>query len=195
MPITIEETTHSIHRFTWRIDRGDKTSGKINKTIQFARFFAHFDISCTYEIIPVGHIFNAEFCLKQSESTNNGPSASSEDGETLPDYYREPCAVWITCKNDQKHMFKRQSDGWKIETSIFIQFNTFSEISVLLQHLTDIYVNQSNCPNCDIQFCFKDDRKIGGHVSILAARSPAFAAMFNHDMQEKQTGEVVIEDV
>ncbi|XP_046450201.1 speckle-type POZ protein-like [Daphnia pulex] len=205
MGLTIEETHGSIHRVTWRINCENKTSGQINKTIPFARFFAHFDISCTYnEINPVEHIFNAEFRLKQLESsTNNESSTSSEDRETLPDYYREPCAVWITDTNDQKQMFKRQSDGWEIKTnikvytdsiwaSIFIQFNTFSEISVLLQHLTDIYVNQSNC---DIQFCFQDDRKIGGHVSVLAARSPVFAAMFNHDMKEKQTGEVVIEDI
>lgn len=62
----------------------------------------------------------------------------------------------------------------------------------VVKHLKNLYVQQSNC---DVQFCFKGGPKIGGHVSILAARSPVFAAMFQHDMRESKTREVVIQDI
>lgn len=40
-----------------------------------------------------------------------------------------------------------------------------------------------------------DVQRIGGHVSILSARNKVFAVMFNHDMQERKTGQVVVEDI
>jgi hypothetical protein len=73
--------------------------------------------------------------------------------------------------------------------NIYIKFNSFREINVLLKQLTDIYANQSNC---DIQFLFQDGQKIGGHISILAARSPVFAAMINN--QPTKTDPVLIND-
>ncbi|CAG0903282.1 unnamed protein product [Cyprideis torosa] len=39
------------------------------------------------------------------------------------------------------------------------------------------------------------DRKFSAHKSILAAQSPVFASMFEHEMLEKQTGEVKITDI
>jgi speckle-type POZ protein len=45
-------------------------------------------------------------------------------------------------------------------------------------------------------FVFKvKNEKIAAHRVILAARSPLFAAMFQHDMQEKRTNEAEITDV
>lgn len=205
MPILVEEVNDSVHCVKWKVVFANTvTSGKTNKTIQIARFSACFDIECTYsEINSADRSYNVKFSLMQMGRTNKG-SNSNENREAIPDYYREPFAVSIVHKKDQKHMFKRKSDGWKINTTlkksssgyifamINIQFHTFSEISDLLVQLTEIYLNQSNC---NVQFCFKDDQKIGGHISILAARSPVFAAMFNHDMQEKKTREVFIEDI
>ena len=205
MPITIEEVNDSVHCVKWWINFGNTvTSGKTNKTIQFARFFAYFDIACSYsEINSEDRSYSVELSLKQLGMTG---SNSIGNRETIPDYYREPFAVSIVSKKDhQQHMFERESDGWKINTTlkkssashilaiIYIQFHSFIEISDLLKHLIAIYVNQSNC---DIHFNFKDGQKIGGHFSILAARSSVFAAMFNHEtMQEKKTREVFIEDI
>ncbi len=36
---------------------------------------------------------------------------------------------------------------------------------------------------------------MGAHSTILAARSPVFAAMFQHHMEETVTGQVYIEDI
>ncbi len=40
-----------------------------------------------------------------------------------------------------------------------------------------------------------DENDVGGHIAILTARSPVFAAMFNHQMEETKTGRVTIKDV
>ena len=61
-----------------------------------------------------------------------------------------------------------------------------------LHQLCDLYFTQTDC---DIKFCFENGQHIGGHRSILKARSPVFAAMFQHDMQESKTGQVVITDI
>ena len=45
-------------------------------------------------------------------------------------------------------------------------------------------------------FVFKvENEKFAAHKIILAARSPIFAAMFQHDMQENKTNETEITDV
>ena len=49
--------------------------------------------------------------------------------------------------------------------------------------------------NCDVKFIFENGQQIGGRVAMLAAKSPVFEAMFNHDMQESKTRQVNIKDV
>jgi speckle-type POZ protein len=46
----------------------------------------------------------------------------------------------------------------------------------------------------DVNFSFPESR-ISAHKAILAARSPVFAAMFQHDMQENKANEVEITDI
>lgn len=47
---------------------------------------------------------------------------------------------------------------------------------------------------CDISLC-AGDKEFQAHRSILGARSPVFAAMFEHDTLEKEQNRVVIEDI
>ena len=113
--------------------------------------------------------------------------------------------------NDGKYFLeKSDSDYWKSEVfrlsigsltyasiplvfEIWIKFNPFgvSEMKVL-ENLADYLFIEQN--NCDVQFHFDDGRQIGGHKKILSDRSAVFAAMFEHDMQEAETGRVEIED-
>jgi speckle-type POZ protein len=51
-----------------------------------------------------------------------------------------------------------------------------------------------NKNNADVYFSF-EDVEIGAHKTILAARSPVFAAMFQHDMQENKANKVKITDI
>ena len=65
---------------------------------------------------------------------------------------------------------------------------------ILLKQLRHLFRSQSLC---DVQFCFGDGGKsVGGHVSILSARSRVFAAMFqSNGMRESTTGHVDIKDI
>lgn len=75
---------------------------------------------------------------------------------------------------------------------MWIEFETFGEgVRSLVKNISDMFTLQTNC---DVQFCFGDSRRIGGHMNIIAARSPVFAAMFQHKMIESTTGIVQIED-
>ena len=47
----------------------------------------------------------------------------------------------------------------------------------------------------DVTLVASDGRELPAHVSILSSRSPVFAAMFEHDMKEKQEKRVTIDDL
>ncbi len=57
-----------------------------------------------------------------------------------------------------------------------------------LKLLTDLFVHQVNC---DVQFAFEGDCRIGGHSNILSASSQVFAALF----QNKGAHPFVIENI
>lgn len=80
--------------------------------------------------------------------------------------------------------------------NFFLQFKNvyLSQMDTIIGHTTNyLFLQQTNC---DVQFNFTlTSEKIGAHKSILSARSPVFAAMFHHDMQESNTGQVTIDDI
>ena len=57
----------------------------------------------------------------------------------------------------------------------------------ILDQFTNLFVRQSNC---DVQFCFEDGQRVGGHATILSTRSLVFAAMLQH----AKHGKIVIHD-
>jgi hypothetical protein len=59
-----------------------------------------------------------------------------------------------------------------------------------LKLLTDLFVHQVDC---DVQFQFEGDRRIGGHSKILSARSQIFAALFQKNTDNADP--IVIEDI
>ena len=81
----------------------------------------------------------------------------------------------------------------RVTCKYWLKFNNFSlgELN-LLTNLTDMFLNQTDC---DVHFCFQDGQSIGAHVNILKIRSPVFAAMFEHEMEESKTGRVPIQDI
>lgn len=59
-----------------------------------------------------------------------------------------------------------------------------------MQNLKELFLNEHNS-----DFVLKvEDREFRVHKAILAARSPVFASMFQHDMVEKNSGVVDIPD-
>ncbi len=83
---------------------------------------------------------------------------------------------------------------WKPLTCLlWLEFETSAKKkNNALKQITELYVQQIHC---DVQFNFEDDQHIGGHSHILMARSPVFAAMFQHEMKETKTGQVSIQDI
>jgi hypothetical protein len=80
--------------------------------------------------------------------------------------------------------------------NFFLQFENvyLSQMDSIIGLTTNyLFLQQTNC---DVQFNFiLTSEKIGAHKSILSARSPVFAAMFRHDMQESNTGQVAIDEI
>ncbi|XP_046449356.1 BTB/POZ and MATH domain-containing protein 1-like isoform X2 [Daphnia pulex] len=83
---------------------------------------------------------------------------------------------------------------WKpLSCLLWLEFETFATRKKnALKQITALYVQQNQC---DVHFNFQDDQHIGGHSHILVARSPVFAAMFQHEMKETKTGQVSIQDI
>jgi hypothetical protein len=165
-----------------------------------------------------GFPFTMELCLTQIKSNEvqqqeEAANSSSSIVGSSTDSYDRPCSVWVSVNGCKKSMMEPLSTNqWKSEKFhifvsgaefeptgqncvIWIKFSkSIGEINAHRQ-FTDLYVQQSNC---DVQFCFEEDNgseKIGSHVSILSARSPVFAAMFQNDMKEAKTRLVVIKDI
>jgi speckle-type POZ protein len=184
MLISTEVTESGLHCVTL-VTKLDKAKEKDNENFQLNHFPTHisnFGVSYTYREVKSGdEIYYLKICLTQSASKNS-----------IPDYYREPCAVWIHYEEGKKLWFKKFPRD-RCQIKIAAPINSWVSIKIYIKfnvkQLTDIYVNQSNC---DIQFLFQDGQKIGGHISILAARSPVFAAMINN--QPTKTDPVLIND-
>ena len=71
------------------------------------------------------------------------------------------------------------------------QRKTVTQRRRLVQDFGSLLQNKNNA---DVYFSF-EDAKIGAHKTILAARSPVFAAMFQHNMQENERNQVEITDI
>ena len=60
--------------------------------------------------------------------------------------------------------------------TIWIKFDVLSPGELkILKNLTDAYVQQTGC---DVRFLMENGQQIGGHIALLSAMSPVFAAMF-----------------
>jgi hypothetical protein len=168
--------------------------------------------------IEPGFPFVIELCLTQSTSiqVQQGEATAYNSSSIVgcsTDSYDRPCSVWASVNGCKKSIMEPLStDKWKSEKFsisvsgmewkpaaqncvIWIKFSkSVGEINAHRQ-FADLYVNQSNC---DIHFCFEEvdgSERIGGHVTILSARSSVFAAMFQNDMKEAKTRQVLIKDI
>jgi hypothetical protein len=68
---------------------------------------------------------------------------------------------------------------------------TVTQQQRLVQDFGSLLQNKNNA---DVYFSF-EDIEIGAHKTILAARSPVFAAMFQHNMQENEANQVEITEI
>ena len=152
-------------------------------------------------------------CEKELD-TNNRTGNRREQNCELPQ------SVWISYGGGHNQQLHESSAGtWKIDDFQFstvtgqrlvayrtmrpwsgtgltfrlwldFQATTLGERTTLKQ-LGDAFTQQTNC-----DVCFQvGDETIGAHMAVLSARSPVFAAMFQHDMREARTRQVGILDI
>ncbi|EFX76427.1 hypothetical protein DAPPUDRAFT_322321 [Daphnia pulex] len=81
---------------------------------------------------------------------------------------------------------------FRTETNKSSKSKDFCRGKLIAQQLEKVFVEQTNC---DVELLFEDEEVIGGHISILVARSPVFSAMFYHNLQKSMTGKVFVQAI
>jgi speckle-type POZ protein len=222
--IKIEEISDGVRCVSWTISNNNDSYVDWNETNDFKlnnilKCMANFQISWAYNATKK-HI---KLCLREVDEMFETKSGSISNfcgkKDIISDCYRQPHAVWVTCDEEflsgsniriilrkvptsevnvlglwESHPIYSTLTSSIFTLKYFIKFKTFgkSEINAITHMSNYLFLEQNYC---DVQFHFPGAQNIGGHVSILAARSPVFAAMFKHDMQESKTGQVVIKDI
>lgn len=218
VPITFEKMDDDLTCVKWTTWLNKANGREIEKfQLNHAPLdICYFNLSCVYSFV-VNDDGSRQYCVeiflaqaKSLEMASNVNNASPPPPFCPLDSYLRPHAVWSTVNGNAITLKKMCHLGeyWKstkmyvnianlqpplLSCLLWVKFKIFGvgEINAL-NHLADLFARQTHS---DVQFCFKKGETIGGHVSILAARSPVFAAMFQHDMQESNTREVAIEDI
>lgn len=216
--VSIENKEDTLFGVSWTSDYTQSVKKtlplQVKRTYGYPYFY-YFEFSCNFmwdaktepNQIAKGSI---QLHFKQASGKSDG-STSTDEGDAIPDYYREPCDIWMTVPNAvEKYFLHRSSSSseWKTEIIsiasphryqetfsrvLWIKFNSsgMGEINAT-KRLTQLFVQQTRC---DVQFTFENGKHIGGHVAILSASSNVFEAMLSNDMVEAKTGKVFIQDI
>ena len=183
-----------------------------------------FNISCSYSTDRNGtcngcYEFKVNFSLNQAK----GPHQDDVDNQDKPiailaivDYNDEEkfplmelqCSdklnVWkseeeiqidASCcdQPDEKKDKSLRVPPLFVTCKIWMHFSNFSPKKLkILKYRTNLFLKQTDC---DVHFSFQDGQTIGAHKNVLMAKSPVFAAMFQHEMEESKTGRITIKDI
>ena len=141
--------------------------------------------------------------LLEDKNIQEPISSRQKEGGVLIVGGKPLCDIWISVNQKEKIPFTRllgrevwlpnqtYTFNFQLWFKLIDQSAPISEKNALKQ-FSILFGNQTLC---DINFCLENSQHVGGHKYILAARSPVFAAMFQHEMQESKTGHVVIPDI
>ena len=140
-----------------------------------------------------------EYYKQQSQPTSIWVSINGGENRFLRKFYQTKAASednsWVD-QSSVKTVFESTGFPLSVVCVLWLKFPTFSQNGQKALQDFSVLFNQQKY--CDVQFCLKDgdvDEQIGGHAIILSARSPVFAAMFQHEMKESKTGRVTILDI
>ena len=187
----------------------------VRKNLLLGKFYSPY---CFRVLLSQWKSGNINFCasVQTVEIRPTIKHLHQESSSTKKDSKDKPlCGIWISTNQTEKISFERNLIGerevWKTITQpshqleptqtyalnfqLWFKLNDqstpYAEKNALKQFST-LYANQAHC---DINFIFENSQSVGGHKYFLAARSPVFYAMFQHEMQEAKTGQVVITDI
>jgi hypothetical protein len=141
MPITFgKENNDNFKCVKWETELTnsvDQPPAPKNEKFQLIRSLSsvfHFNLLCRYEQIINGNEaqtvaqtvfrkgyfvqrkYEIELCLLQVDNSNNSDPTRS-DAQTIPDYYRQPCAVYVTASENGKYDLKKLTDSSNVWTS------------------------------------------------------------------------------
>ena len=157
------------------------------------------DSCCQFNSGARGIIPAEEYYKQQSQPTSIWVSINGGKNRFLSKFYKTKAASednsWVD-QSSVKTIFESTGFPLTAVCLLWFKFPTFNQNGQkALQDFSGLFNQQKYC---DVQFCLKDgdvDEQIGGHAIILSARSPVFAAMFQHEMKESKTRRVNILDI
>ena len=219
MALKIEELDENIATIEWKIDT--KGPGRVENTFQLNNHmsFSFRLISVSYlkgnkDTKSINLFFpkTIQLWLQWSplfENTSNSLIEQAKNfyhdrpPQTVNAYINKYERFQLSSLTDEEKSFAsptvmvsstdlKKQDGI-LTWTINIKFDDFRQGQVKhFEKLSRIYVCQTGC---DVHFVFENGKEIGGHVVILSAMTPVFAAMFQHKTKEAQTRKVHIKDV
>lgn len=131
-----------------------------------------------------------------------GIEVLSFGGRKKGDMSRLPPGYDVTRLTNYSENFKWAFLLYESEVSPYVTYkNPFFTFSLTLSlHFRHEKSYIANCYEellnkqigCDVYFDFKNDETFGAHIPFLIARSPVFAAMFEHDMLESRSKRIKV---
>lgn len=214
-PVIVEQVRPGLYCCRWRMADSVRDFRCYANTFKLrGRCPASYNITATW--IDKKYVIVIDANVAQDETECKKRFHPAEERKDLPQ------SVWMSYGGGQnQHLFESGAGLWRTDD---FQFNTslgqrplpyrvmasrpwagcgltfrlwldFQTTSLgertTLKQLETIFFQQSYC---DVNFLLGNE-SIGAHMAVLSARSPVFAAMFQHDMREAQTREVVVSDI
>ncbi len=222
MPFKVEQLDNNMSQVEWTVTMIKPPAKKVDnetsieETLQLFLYnsFVLCKVTC---YLSIKHSKLGECTASLRMRWHGNPTSNGLEGSS-GGYRHLPCNISVSVDGSQRNPLKPvwvlEKNSWKSD-ALVISSNENGELNSsrkfpvnlifqvkyepsfcrgekkALKLLTDLYVHQVDC---DVQFEFEGDRRIGGHSKILSARSQIFAALFQKN-KETNGGPIVIEDI
>lgn len=220
MPFKVEQLDNNTSQVEWTVTikppakkEDDETS--IEETLQL---FLHnsFELCKVTFYLSIEQSKLGECTASLQMEWHGNPTSNGLEGSS-GGYRHLPCNISVSVDGSQRNPLKpvwvSEKSSWKSDALVISsnengELNSSRKLPVnlifqvkyepsfcrgekkALKLLTDLFVHQVDC---DVQFEFEGDRRIGGHSKILSARSQIFAALFQKNTDNADP--IVIEDI
>lgn len=222
-PVIVEQVRPGLYCCRWRMADSVRDFRCYANTFKLrGRCPSAYSITATWVDKKYSVVIDSAGHEDESKQKRSHPVCQGEPGSPSVKRTDVPQSVWMSYGGGQNQQLQEITPGtWKTDD---FQFNTslgqrplpyrvmasrpwagcgltfrlwldFQTTSLgertTLKQLETIFTQQSRC---DVHFQLGSE-SIGAHTAVLSARSPVFAAMFQHDMLEAHTRTVFVPDI